>query len=43
MADELPLYPVYALPYHTVSSKVVGNPPRGIWATVAPLDRVYLK
>lgn len=43
VADELPLYPVYALPYHTVSSKAVGNQPRGIWATVAPLDRVYLK
>lgn len=43
VADELPLYPVYALPYHTIVNKDVGNPPGGIWATVQPLDRVYLK
>lgn len=43
LAQDLPLYPVYAVPYHTVSNKKVGNPPRGIWATCSPLDRVYLK
>jgi peptide/nickel transport system substrate-binding protein len=43
VAEDLPLYPVYAVPYHTVSNVNVGNPPRGIWATVQPLDRVYLK
>ena len=43
VAEDLPLYPVYAVPYHTVSNRKVGNPPRGIWATVQPLDRVYLK
>ncbi len=43
VAQDLPLYPVYAVPYHTVSSKKVGNPPGGIWATVQPLDRVYLR
>ena len=43
LADELPLYPAYTLPYHTVTSKTVMNPPRGIWATCSPLDRVWLK
>ncbi|MEM9141327.1 MAG: ABC transporter substrate-binding protein, partial [Pseudomonadota bacterium] len=43
LAAELPLYPAYTLPYHTVSSQNVMNPPRGIWATVSPLDRVWLK
>lgn len=42
LTEDLPLYPVYALPYHTITSNEVGNPPRGIWATVAPLDQVYL-
>ncbi len=43
VADELPVYWAYTLPYHTIYSDKVGNPPGGIWATVAPLDRVYLK
>ncbi len=43
VADEVPVYWVYALPYHTITSKRVGNPPAGIWATVQPMDRVYLK
>ena len=43
VADELPVYWTYTLPYHTVTTDKVGNPPRGIWATVAPVDRVYLK
>ena len=42
LTEDLPLYPVFTLPYHTVSSVKVGNPPRGIWATSSPLDRVYL-
>lgn len=41
--EDLPVYPVYAVPYHTVTALNVGNPPRGIWSTCAPLDRVYLK
>jgi len=40
--EDLPLYAVYAVPYHTISSTKVGNPPRGIWATCAPLDQVFL-
>jgi peptide/nickel transport system substrate-binding protein len=43
VAEELPVYWSYTLPYHTITSTAVGNPPRGIWATVSPLDRVYLK
>jgi peptide/nickel transport system substrate-binding protein len=43
VAAELPLYPVYTLPYHTVSNEKVGNAPEGIWATSSPLDRVYLR
>ena len=41
--EDLPLYPLFAVPYHTITSTAVGNPPRGIWATCAPLDRVYLR
>ena len=40
--DDLPLYPMYAVPYHTITSTQVGNPPRGIWATCAPMDQVFL-
>lgn len=43
IADELPVYHVNTLPYHTVYSDKVGNPPLGIWATSSPLDMVYLK
>ena len=43
VAEDVPVYHTYALPYHTVYSDKVGNPPVGIWATVSPLDRVYLK
>ncbi|MEM7438527.1 MAG: ABC transporter substrate-binding protein [Pseudomonadota bacterium] len=43
IADELPVYHVNTLPYHTVYSDKVGNPPLGIWATSSPLDLVYLK
>ncbi len=43
VAEELPVYWTNTLPYHTISNTSVGNPPRGIWATSSPLDRVYLK
>ncbi|MEG9862804.1 MAG: ABC transporter substrate-binding protein [Parvularculales bacterium] len=42
VADDLPVYWAYALPYHTIHSDKLGNPPVGIWATVSPLDRVYI-
>ena len=41
--DELPVYWLYGLPYHTVYNKKVGNPPETIWGAMAPLDNVYLK
>ncbi|MEM8754127.1 MAG: ABC transporter substrate-binding protein, partial [Pseudomonadota bacterium] len=43
VAEELPVYWTNALPYHTVYSDKVGNPPLGIWSSSSPLDRVYLK
>ena len=43
VANELPLYPIFASPYHTVSSTSVGNAPDSVWGTSSPLDRVYLK
>jgi len=43
LADELPLYPLYPSPYHTISSTSVGNAPNSVWGTSHPLDRVYLK
>ena len=43
LADELPIYWLFANPYHTVSNTKVGNPPNTIWGGSAPLDRVYIK
>jgi len=41
--EDMPIYFSNTLPYHTVYSNKVGNPPLGIWATSTPLDQVYLK
>lgn len=43
IADELPVYHVNTLPYHTVYSDRIGNPPIGIWGTSTPIDMMYLK
>lgn len=43
VTDELPVYWLYSLPYHTIYNKKVGNPPLSIWGTMAPMDEVYLK
>lgn len=44
VADELPVYWTNTLPYHTVyNTAKVGNPPKGIWSTSSPLDRVFMK
>ena len=43
VADELPIYFMNTLPYHTVYSDKVGNPPLGIWSTSSPMDKTYLK
>ncbi|MEX0283185.1 MAG: ABC transporter substrate-binding protein [Paracoccaceae bacterium] len=43
IADELPVYHINTLPYHTVYSDKIGNPPLGIWGTSTPVDMMYLK
>jgi len=43
VADEVPVYFTNTLPYHTVYSDKVGNPPLGIWSTSSPMDMTYLK
>ena len=41
LANDLPVYWTNTLPYHTIYSKKVGNPPMGIWATSSPMDMTY--
>ncbi len=41
VAEELPIYWINSLPYHTVYSKRLGNAPLTIWGTMAPLDELY--
>jgi peptide/nickel transport system substrate-binding protein len=43
VAEEVPIYFLNAVPMHTIYSDRVGNPPKGIWASSAPMDRMYLK
>ena len=43
LTEELPLYPLFPSPYHTVSNKKVMNPPNSIWGTSSPLDKVWIK
>ncbi|NKC15464.1 MAG: ABC transporter substrate-binding protein [Gammaproteobacteria bacterium] len=43
VADELPVYWTHTLPYHTIYSKKLGNPPLTIWGTSSPLDSLYWK
>ena len=43
LAEDLPVYWTNTLPYHTIYSNKVGNPPLGIWASSSPYDLVYLK
>jgi len=44
IADELPVYHVNTVPYHTIyNTEKVGNPPIGIWGTSTPIDQTYLK
>jgi len=41
--DEMPIYYMHTLPYHTVyNDKVMNAPVNGIWATSSPLDQVWL-
>ena len=43
IVDDAPIVFINTLPYHTVYSKNVGNPPVTIWGAMAPMDEVYLK
>ena len=43
LANELPLYPLFPSPYHTVSNKKIVNAPNSIWGTSSPLDKVWIK
>jgi peptide/nickel transport system substrate-binding protein len=44
IADEVPVYHVNTVPYHTIyNTEKVGNPPVGIWGTSTPIDQTYLK
>ncbi|MFT5193159.1 MAG: peptide/nickel transport system substrate-binding protein [Candidatus Promineifilaceae bacterium] len=42
VADELPIYWINTLPYHTASALRVQNVPISIWGSMAPMDEVYL-
>ena len=42
-SQDLPVYWLNTLPYHTVYNNKVGNPPLGIWASSSPMDLIYLK
>jgi peptide/nickel transport system substrate-binding protein len=43
LADELPVYWLNTVPYHTSYSENLGNAPRTVWGTVAPWDELYWK
>ena len=43
LAQELPVYWISVLPYHTAYDKNLGNPPVGIWGIVSPMDDIYWK
>ena len=43
LADELPVYWVHTVPYHTIYNKRIGNPPQTIWGTSSPLDEIYVR
>ena len=42
VADELPIYWINSLPYHTGYSERVHNVPNSIWGTMAPMDEVFV-
>ncbi len=43
LADDLPVYWLNVMPYHTAYNKDLGNPPMTVWGTVAPMDEVFWK
>jgi len=42
VTDELPIYFINVVPYHTATSRKVGNVPATIWGPMSPMDEVYL-
>jgi peptide/nickel transport system substrate-binding protein len=43
VGDDLPIYWINALPYHTVYDKRLGNVPESIWGSMQSMDEVYWK
>ncbi len=43
VTDDAPIIYLDEVPYHTLITKNVGNPPTSIWGPLSPLDNVYLK
>jgi len=43
VTDELPVYYLIEIPYHTLYNNKVGNPPLTVWGAMGPFDEVYLK
>jgi peptide/nickel transport system substrate-binding protein len=43
VTDELPVYYLFEIPYHTLYNTKVGNPPLTVWGAMGPFDEVYLK
>lgn len=43
VTDDAPIIYLDEVPYHTLISNKVGNPPTSIWGPLSPLDNVYLK
>lgn len=43
IADEVPIYFINTIPYHTVYRNELGNPPLTVWGPLSPFDDVYLR
>ena len=43
VTDELPIEFINVVPFHTATTKAVGNVPMTIWGPMSPYDEVYLK
>ena len=43
VTEDLPIYFMNVIPYHTATTRKVGNVPTTIWGPMSPYDEVYLK
>ncbi|MDN2565585.1 ABC transporter substrate-binding protein [Aquibium sp. A9E412] len=43
VAEELPLYPINVIPYHTAYDTRLGNMPDSIWGVIQSMDELYWK